>query len=741
MKRILVPLFIFCATCSVAVRRAKAITIDTVPVGDVGNSDDLTTGNIFGGVNYAYNIGTTEVTVGQYTAFLNAVAATDTYELYNPSMATDLNSAGIAQTGSPGNYSYSLIGSANHPVTWVSWGDAARFSNWLYNGQPGLGGPAVPQNAASTEDGSYTLNGATTRKTLNAVKRNVGATWVIPSEDEWYKAAYYQPAAKGGDSDNYWKYPMRTNSMPYSDQPPGTTPDNTKVGNFYADGDLSNGYNDNDGFAVTGSAIYDENQNYLTDVGAYTFSPSYYGTFDQGGNVFEWNETVISGAERVLRGGSWGHDVNTLMALSRTFYTPTNENNSSGFRVAEVPEPSTAVLAALGVLGLIALRRRHATRCGFATKSSSSKGQLMKQFLLPLCLFCATSLVAVRRVSAITIETVPIGDIGNPNDPSDGDAYETREIEHFGAVPYAYNIGKYEVTIGQYTAFLNAVAATDTYALYNTSMATDLNIAGIARSGVSGSYSYSVIGSANRPIAYISWADAARFCNWLSNGQRGLAGPAVPQNAASTEDGSYTLNYAATTGAWYSVTRNAGATWVIPTENEWYKAAYYQPVAKGGDSDNYWAYPTQTNSVPNSDQPPGDPSIQSNVANFFRDDEMDNGYNDGYALNGSYSHLQNYLTDVGSYTATPNYYGTFDMAGNVWEWNESVLAGPDRGLRGGAWDTHFTNLQAGFRYENPSQGLDFSYIGFRVAQVPEPSTAILAALGLLGLIALKHHHS
>ena len=192
----------------------SAVTIPTVPVGDAGNAAD-TTG--YGAVDYNYRIGTTEVTVGQYTEFLNAVAATDTYALYNTFMATDLSIAGIARSGTSGSYTYSVIGSANHPVTYVSWGDAARFSNWLHNGQPmGL------QDASTTEDGAYALNGAITNEALNAVSRNAGAQWFIPSEDEWYKAAYYQPAAQGGDTDNYWLYPTGTNSTPYSDGPPGS---------------------------------------------------------------------------------------------------------------------------------------------------------------------------------------------------------------------------------------------------------------------------------------------------------------------------------------------------------------------------------------------------------------------------------------------------------------------------------------------------------------------------------------
>ena len=90
-------------------QEAHAVTIDMVTVGNPGNANDPATGGIYGGVAYDYQIGKYDVTIGQYTDFLNAVAATDTYSLYNASMATDLNAAGIAQAGSSGSYTYSAI--------------------------------------------------------------------------------------------------------------------------------------------------------------------------------------------------------------------------------------------------------------------------------------------------------------------------------------------------------------------------------------------------------------------------------------------------------------------------------------------------------------------------------------------------------------------------------------------------------------------------------------------------------
>ena len=310
-----------------------AITMDTVEVGDVGNGNDPTTG--YGSVGYSYAIGKYEVTVGQYTAFLNAVAATDTYSLYNANMGTDLNVAGISQSGTSGSYTYSVMTNSgqdmtNRPITYVSWFDAARFANWMANGQP-----VGAQGNATTEDGTYTLNGAMsglnfTRNVVNPTNGSGTIFW-LPSEDEWYKAAYYSPGASG---DSYWLYPTQSDSAP---------------GNVI--GSALNQANINLSGYSTGSAPY------ITDGGAYGGSASHYGAFDQGGNVWEWNDAVSSGLFRGIRGGAWSFGSVLLNSSFGNGSTPESENNTVGFRLASVPEPSAALLVLIAGVGWLFWKR------------------------------------------------------------------------------------------------------------------------------------------------------------------------------------------------------------------------------------------------------------------------------------------------------------------------------------------------------------------------------------------------
>ena len=224
-----------------------------------------------GSVDYVYQMGKYDVTVGQYCQFLNAVATTsDPYGLYNTGMAADIPTVAITQSGSSGNYTYSVTGSysqaANCPIFDVSWGDAARFCNWLQNGQP-----VGSEGAGTTETGAYTLNGDTTN--LLTETRNAGAAYFIPSLDEWTKAAYYN-----GGTSSYWYYPTQSRAKPSNI----LSAAGTNNANFY---DSSQG----------GTNVYTDPVNYLTPVGAFAGSPGPYGTYDMGGDAWQWSETVFYG--------------------------------------------------------------------------------------------------------------------------------------------------------------------------------------------------------------------------------------------------------------------------------------------------------------------------------------------------------------------------------------------------------------------------------------------------------------
>lgn len=299
--------------------QAPAVTISTVPVGNAGNPGQVETQGTFGRVDYEYRIAATEVTNAQYVEFLNAKAApSDPLELYNPSMASGVG--GITRDGSSGSYSYATIaGRENLPVNWVNWYDTIRFANWLHNGQ----------GSGDTETGSYTILGGTpTPSNGLSITRNPGATWVLTSENEWYKAAFHK---NDGVTGNYFEYPTASDTAPTMSAP-------------------SEGSN---------LANYDLVVNDLTEVGSYTGSTSPYGTFDQAGNIYEWNETVVSDSVRSLRGGSYNAaDTTGMTASIRALLDPTTELIQVGFRVARVPEPSTAMLAMLAGGILLWWRRR-----------------------------------------------------------------------------------------------------------------------------------------------------------------------------------------------------------------------------------------------------------------------------------------------------------------------------------------------------------------------------------------------
>ncbi len=635
--------------CAVAVRadtfgsKANTFDIEFVTIGNPGNVSNTAGSPIpVGSVPYTYRIGKYEIS----EAIIDKANATG-------ELGINHGNQGI-----------------NRPVTWVSWFDAAKFVNWLNTSTGNAPAYKFINDAFALWQPGDAGYDATN------LFRNTQARYFLPTDDEWYKAAFYDPTRN-----IYDYYPTGSNAPP------------TWVAHSTA--------------PIT--AVYDQGEEAdISQAGGL----SSYGTMAQGGNAKEWVETEFDRvnssvfALRIARGGDADDAIEKLESTAQGDpHYPGQQLFDTGFRVAStasageasrstgVPEPASVILLLLATAMLSCFR-------GLASRRGS--------FLLVIC---ATFLVASVASATITIDTVPVDNAGNPIDPADGDSY-TPGIQNFGGVSYAYRIGTYEVTVGQYTAFLNAVAVTDTYGLYNPSMATDVEIAGIARNGLSGSYTYSMIGSPNHPVTYVSWGDAARFCNWLHNGQ-----PAGGEVAGTTEDGAIALNGAVTDTALNAVTRDAGAKWFIPTENEWYKAAYHK---NDGPTNHYWSYPTRSNSLPNSDQPPGDPSIQTNVGNFYRDDWTGGNYNIGLAATGNYSAFndQNLLTDVGAYSFASSPYGTFDQGGNVLEWNEAIIDDTFRGLRGGSWSLQSYYLNSSIRdvFYNPTD--EGSGIGFRVATVP-----------------------
>ena len=294
--------------------------------------------------------------------------------------------------------------------------------------------------------------------------------------------------------------------------------------------------------------------------------------------------------------------------------------------------------------------------------------------------------------------------IGNPNNPNDYDVRNSGYGPSHGSVPYTYNMGKYEVTVSQYTAFLNSAAKADPFGLFNP------NMYGVTRNGNSGDYIYQVSsGLGNRPIAYTSWFDAGRFVNWLDNG--GLS-------TSSTEIGVYELNGMTTGVPWTSTpnsNRNAAAKFFIPTYEEIYKSGWYDPNKDGVGG--YWDGPTGRAEYP------GRPAEEAMI-NVWSQHPDSNG---------------NLTTDVGAFPFS-SAYGAYDQGGNVWEITEYVNGGNDIWVKGGSAGD--TELAASKYYQghNPSQE-ESGALGFRVAMVPEPTALSLLAIGLGGLAMMRRRRS
>lgn len=316
----------------------SAVSFDWAVVGNPGNPGELSGFNngpegtkSLGGVDYAYRISKHEVTNAQYTKFLNAADPTgeNSLGLYNTGMSSDSQGGINFDPLAPDGQKYGAkAGRALNPVVYVSIFDAMRFVNWFANGQ----------GDGDTETGAYSLDSS------GFPVRSADAHFFLPTEDEWYKAAYHK---NDGATSNYWDFATASDELPAFVPPQDTNAsDATNAANW--------------GYAVTNGARYDPHQNYLTDVGAYTQSVSPYGTYDQTGNAAEWVETLSEPSLGIFGGGSWGSIGIQLPASRRNINHPLDSEYRDGtFRVAaSVPTPTAASLAALACVGALGRRRR-----------------------------------------------------------------------------------------------------------------------------------------------------------------------------------------------------------------------------------------------------------------------------------------------------------------------------------------------------------------------------------------------
>ena len=277
---------------------ARGVELEWVHLGAPGNQQDPRTG--FGDVPYSLEVGRLEVTNAEYAEALNAVAAADPYGMYGPAMAP-----GIARYGKPGAYVYAVgAGREGYPVGFVSLWDALRFANWLHNGEP-----VGAQGRSTTERGAYTFYARNV-----AGPRNPGARVFLPSENEWFKAAFYDPEA-----DVFYRYATGSNVRPTCEAPPG-------------------GVN---------SAACDQ-ATPLQPSGSYPASRSPFGTLDQSGNTYEWHEGGLTGAYGVRGGSALAIVWDQLHSGARGSYESSKESSGVGFRVASAREGGAAPRCANG---------------------------------------------------------------------------------------------------------------------------------------------------------------------------------------------------------------------------------------------------------------------------------------------------------------------------------------------------------------------------------------------------------
>lgn len=248
-----------------------------------------------------------------------------------------------------------------------------------------------------------------------------------------------------------------------------------------------------------------------------------------------------------------------------------------------------------------------------------------------------------KKLPAVNKINITFSTIGQPNNGFDENHFGLGE---FGNVDEIFDIAIEKITIKQYTQFLNAVAREDKFELYHPEM-TSIGLAMELRDGLA--YYYCARSCEEKPVRYVDYHSALRFCNWLHHKQ-----PIGDQDIHTTEDGAYKIDG-------QTVEKRPDAVYSLPSEDQWYKAAYFDPQQ-------------------------------------------------GYQL---FTEERNPHT-VGRNGDGISPFGIKGMNDGVWEWNDARIGGLFRGLRSGAWFQGNNRQAAGRMFTNPQARLD--NIGFRVCR-------------------------
>lgn len=315
---------------------ALGVTIDTVTVGNPGNPANVVTG--WGAVGNVYEIASVETTNTLYAEFLNTVdpVGVNPNGVYNALMGSDPLGGITFNAGAPSGSKYAVksgvnpngVGYANTPVVFTTWFSAARFANWLGNGQHA--------GAASMEDGTYTLANQTSGP-IPSRNPGSGLQVALPSRDEWYKAAYF-------DGSQYVIL-RGTNTITQLTAP----------------------------FAANYGSVATPTFAPIA-AGSYLLSRTPYGLYDMLGSVTEYTDTAGTidfdvGRPQVFS-GSWATTLadigNWNVSSPPIFRSSTTATGQVGFRVAvvqAVPEPALSpLLGAVAAGGVCWTRRRRRLR-------------------------------------------------------------------------------------------------------------------------------------------------------------------------------------------------------------------------------------------------------------------------------------------------------------------------------------------------------------------------------------------